>query len=150
MVLKKIKKFIELSSEQKKLFIEAWLTLGMTRTISKTTSFKSQARDFNPKENGNIRPLSEHQKNIAIMVGESIASASGYTPWDSACLIQSFTAQQMLKKRGIPGVVFIGVRKDDSGEDTLKAHAWSQCGDRIITGHLGHDEFNVISVLEWG
>lgn len=150
MIFKKIKKFSKLSSEEKKLFIEAWITLGKIRTISKTTSFKSQAKDFNHRENGTIKPLPEYQKKIALMVGQSIVSASGYTPWGSACLIQSFTAQRMLRKRGIPGAVFIGVRKDDSDEDTIKAHAWSQCGDLIITGHLGHDEFKIISVLEWG
>jgi len=31
----------------------------------------------------------------------------------------------------------------------MKAHAWSQCGDSIITGGNGHEDFTILSVFEW-
>ncbi len=37
-----------------------------------------------------------------------------------------------------------------SAEEKMKAHAWSQCGDNIITGGAGHEEFTVLSVFGWG
>jgi len=30
-----------------------------------------------------------------------------------------------------------------------RAHAWTQCGDTIITGGGGHEEFTVLSVFGW-
>ena len=78
--------------------------------------------------------------NIAKKVGEAITRASAYTPWESACLAQSLTAQKMLQKRGIPGVFYLGAAKDEESEAKMKAHAWSQCGDTIITGGGGHED----------
>jgi hypothetical protein len=55
----------------------------------------------------------------------------------------------MLQKRGIAGVFYLGVAKDGEGKEKMKAHAWTQCGDRIITGGRGHEEFTVVSVFGW-
>ena len=39
--------------------------------------------------------------------------------------------------------------KDEESKEKMKAHAWSQCGDTIITGGGGHEEFTVLSVFGW-
>ena len=75
--------------------------------------------------------------------------AAIYTPWESACLVQSLTAQKMLHKRGITGVLYLGVTKDQESKEKMKAHAWTQCGETIITGGAGHEEFTVLSVFRW-
>jgi hypothetical protein len=56
----------------------------------------------------------------------------------------------MLQKRGIPGVFYLGAMKDEESKEKMKAHAWSQCGDTIITGGGGHEKFTVLSVFGWG
>ena len=38
---------------------------------------------------------------------------------------------------------------DEESKEKMKAHAWSQCGDSIITGGAGHEEFTVLSVFGW-
>jgi hypothetical protein len=55
----------------------------------------------------------------------------------------------MLKRRGIPGVFYLGVAKDEESKEKMKAHAWSQCGDMIITGERGYEEFVVVSIFGW-
>ena len=45
---------------------------------------------------------------------------------------------------------FILGAKDDEKEDMMKAHAWSQCGETIITSGGGHEDFTVLSVFGWG
>jgi len=40
--------------------------------------------------------------------------------------------------------------KDEEEKSKMKAHAWSQCGDVIITGGRGYGEFTVLSVFGWG
>jgi len=150
-MIQKFKKFTKLSSEEKKLFTEAYVTLGIMRAAILTVSFKRLTRslDHRPKKE-EITALSEKELKIAIMVGQAISRASAYTPWESACLAQSLTAQKMLQKQGIPGVFYLGAAKDEENEAKMKAHAWSQCGDTIITGEAGHEDFTVLSVFAWG
>jgi hypothetical protein len=150
-MLHKFKKFSKLSSEEKKLFLEAYITLGMMRTAILTISFKrlTQSLEHLPKKE-EITALNDKEMFLAIKVGQAITRAAAYTPWESACLAQSLTAQKMLQKRGIPGVFYLGAAKDEESKEKMKAHAWSQCGDTIITGGRGHEEFTVLSVFGWG
>ncbi len=150
-MLYKFKKFIKLSSKEKKLFVEAYVILGQMRASILMVSFKRLTRTLEHKPTKEeITELKEKEMQIAIAVGKAISRAAGYTPWESLCLVQSLTAQKMLQKRGIPGVFYLGAAKDEESEAKMKAHAWSQCGDTIITGGGGHEEFTVLSVFGWG
>ena len=149
-MIHKLKKFTKLSSEEKKLFIEAYVTLGTMRTAILTVSFKRLTRSLehvaNRKE---LAKLDEKEIQTAEKVGQAIMRASAYTPWESACLAQSLTAKKMLQKRGIPGVFYLGAMKDEEEKSKMKAHAWSQCGDTIITDGGGYEGFTVLSVFGW-
>ena len=150
-MFRKIKKFIKLSSEEKKLFLEAYVTLGIMRAAILTVSFKRLTRSLKhlpSKEE--LTTLNDNEISIATAVSQAIIRASAYTPWESACLAQSFTAQKMLQKRGIPGVFYLGAMKDEESKEKMKAHSWSQCGETIITGVDGHEDFTVLSVFGWG
>jgi len=149
-MIQKFKKFTKLSTEEKKLFLEAYKMLGIMRAAILIVSFKRLTRSFEhlpSKEE--IIPLNEKELQTAIMVGQAISRAAAYTPWESACLVQSLTAQKMLQKRGIPGVFYLGAAKDEESKEKMKAHAWTRCGDTIITGESGHEAFTVLSVFGW-
>ena len=149
-MLHKVKKFTKLSSEEKKLFLEAYATLGMMRTAILTVSFKRLTRSMeHVAKKKELATLNAQEMKTAGKVGQAIMRASAYTPWESACLAQSLTAQKMLQKRGIPGVFYLGAMKDEESEGKMKAHAWLQCGDTIITGANGHESFTVLSVFGW-
>jgi len=150
-MLYKIKKFTKLSSEEKKLFLEAYITLGIMRASILTISFKRLTRSLEhlPKKD-EIIMLNDNEISIATAIGQAINRVSVHTPWESACLVQSLTAQKMLQKRGIPGVFYLGAMKDEKSEAKMKAHAWLQCGETIITGGEGYEEFTVLSVFGWG
>ena len=149
-MIRKFKKFINLSSKEKKLFIEAYVTLGKMRAAILTISFKRLTQSLEHKASvEELVPLSAEEMQTARMIGQAIGRASGYTPWESACLAQSLTAQKMLQKRGISGVFYLGAAKDEESEAKMKAHAWAQCGDTIITGGRGHEAFTVLSVFGW-
>jgi len=150
-MFRKIKKFTTLTSEEKKLFLEAFVTLGIMRALILTISFKHLTRSLEHQKNrGEVIPLSDDEMQSAMVVGKAIMRAAAHTPWESACLVQSLTAQRMLQKRGIPGVFYLGAIKDKEADGHMKAHAWSQCGEHVITGGGGHEEFTVLSVFGWG
>jgi hypothetical protein len=150
-MLRKIQKFVKLTSEEKKLFLEAYMMLGIMRAAILTISFKRLTRSLDhQKSKGETIHLSDNEMKTALSVGQMITRVAAHTPWESACLAQSLTAQRMLQKRGIAGVFYLGVAKDKNVEEKMKAHAWSQCGDVILTGAKGHEEFTVVSVFGWG
>ncbi|HEY9190729.1 MAG TPA: lasso peptide biosynthesis B2 protein [Sulfurovum sp.] len=149
-MLSKMKRFITLPSEEKKLFFEAYVMLGIMRAALLTVSFKRLTRslEHSPKQE-KITVLSKEENAKAIAVGQAITRAAAYTPWESACLAQSLTAQKMLQKRGIPGVFYLGAAKDEENKEKMKAHAWTQCGETILTGGKGHEAYTVLSVFGW-
>jgi len=149
-MLRKFKKFSQLSSEEKKLFLEAYVTLGKMRAAILTLPFKRLTRslDHTAKKDDNTS-LSDEEMETAVKVGQAITRAAAYTPWESTCLVQSLTAQKMLQKRDVPGVFYLGAMKDNENKEKMKAHAWSQCGDTIITGGKS-EEYTVLSVFGWG
>jgi len=63
----------------------------------------------------------DHKKEISL-VQHSISRAANALPWESLCLSRSITEYVMLRRRGIPAVLFAGVRF--SGHSSLDAHAW--------------------------
>ena len=150
-MIRRFKKFTKLSSEEKKLFLEAYVTLGKMRASILTVSFKRLTRTLEHKPTKEaITELNEKEMQTALAVGKAISRAAAYTPWKSLCLAQSLTVQKMLQKRGVPGVFYLGAAKDEEAKEKMKAHAWSQCGDTIITGGAGHEAFTVLSVFGWG
>ncbi len=61
--------------------------------------------------------LFENANGIARLV----AIAANHGPYRATCLRQSLALWWLLRRRGIPAELRIGVRKDDGD---LKAHAW--------------------------
>ena len=149
-MISKIKKFCRLPSHDRKLFWEAYVTVGVMRAAILIVPFKRLTRSLMHQQNDmEIIPLDYKKMQTALSVGRAIRRASACTLWESSCLAQSFTVQRMLKKRGVPGVFYLGVAKNADGKEEMKAHSWSQCGDMIITGDEGHEDFTVLSVFGW-
>ena len=147
----KFRKFIQLPLEEKQLFVEAYVTLGIMRAAILTVSFKRLTKNLE-QGTATARPAEVTQQQLAqaVKIGKLIETAAVHTPWESACLAQSLTAQRMLKRRKIPGMFCLGALKDDKSEGKMKAHAWTRCGDAVVTGAAGHEAFTVLSVFQWG
>ena len=60
------------------------------------------------------------------LVQRSISRAANVLPLKSLCLSRSIAEFVMLRRRGIPAVMFAGVRF--SGHSSLEAHAWVDVG----------------------
>ena len=149
-MIRKIKLFLELPTGEKMLFVEAFFLLGSMRALIKTVSFKRLTRSLRQSSTDvELSTLNDDQAAVAAQVSKIIGRAANNTPWESACLVQSLTAQRMLKKRGIPGVFYLGVMKDKVNDKNVRGHAWSQCDETIITGGNGHEDYTVVSVYRW-
>ena len=67
------------------------------------------------------------------------------TPWDSNCLARAIAGKRMLWSRGLSSTLYLGVKKGDP--KSLEAHAWLRCGEKIVTGVSGHDQFIVVATF---
>jgi hypothetical protein len=69
--------------------------------------------------------------------------AAGATPWlRSLCLPKALAAQAMLRRRGIPSRVCLGVARKG---DQLTAHAWTEAGDQVVVGGDEAQDFTRLS-----
>ena len=145
----KFKKFMQLTQRQKKLFLEAFLLLGIMRAAILMISFKRLTRTLRHSNEEIVAGTpSGEQLRMAREIGKAIGTAAGHTLWESACLAQALTAQRMLQRRGIPGVFYLGVMRDNTAKEKMKAHAWSKCGDFVVSGE-GYEGFTVLSSFSW-
>jgi hypothetical protein len=150
MLINHLKKFSKLPTKEKVFFMEAYLTLGIMRGAVLTIPFKRLTKSLRQSTNNKHAQLvGDTQMETAVTIGRVIMKAAVHTPWESTCLAQSLTVQRMLINRGIPGVFYLGVAKDETAGEKMKAHSWSQCGETIITGEIGHEDFTVLSAYKW-
>jgi hypothetical protein len=151
-LLSLIRKFISLNRIHKIAFIEAYVLLGVIRFAILTLPFRWLTHSLVQSTESDvvIKLLNLQQQSMLSIVACSIRQAAVHTPLQSVCLPQALTAYRMLHRRGVPGQLYLGLRKDAKSADPLEAHAWAQAGDTIITGEKGHETFTVISVFTWG
>jgi hypothetical protein len=62
----------------------------------------------------------------------AIIAAAARVPWPALCFQQGLTAQLMLRRRGIPSVLYYGATQDD--RNGLYAHVWVRDGDFDVIG----------------
>ena len=69
-------------------------------------------------------------------VGGGIARAAHYFPGNYTCLDRATAGQFMLRLRGNPGAVVIGLKSDGNGE----GHAWLVGKTGVVTGQMDQPE----------
>ncbi len=132
------------SPAERSSLLEALLLLGAGRAAVLLFSFSRVAgwlglTQRNPESN-----VSSAQANTAAEIGWAVRTASVRTPWQSTCLVQTLAGAAMLRRRGIPCTLFLGVARD---AQHIIAHAWLSCGENILTGSDSRRRFTQISAF---
>lgn len=68
----------------------------------------------------------------AAAVGRSVEAAARRLPWRPACLEQALAASLMLRRRGVPSHLCIGVATGDRRD--FRAHAWVTAAGGTVCG----------------
>jgi hypothetical protein len=74
----------------------------------------------------------------------AVISTAALVPWRALCFQQSFAAQLMLRRRGIPSTLYYGAAQDESG---LHAHVWVREGDIDVIGCEIADHFSILATF---
>jgi hypothetical protein len=85
------------------------------------TDSSSSSRDFSDTK---IR------KDDALTIARMEAAAARHLPFSSNCLEQSLALWWLLRRRGIPADLRIGVRKDAA---SFEAHAWVETNGTVLS-----------------
>ena len=148
-MIRKLKKFTTLDQKEKNLFYEACFWHAAVRTALSVSTFKRIASSL--EYIGDAEDLSKtvvrDTAMTVLQIQKAINRASAYTPWHNSCLVEALTAHKMLKKRNIPGILYLGIAKQDRGE--IEAHAWTISDDIIVTGGREVERFSVVSRYRW-
>lgn len=126
------------------LLIEAALFLGIARLALVMLPFRQIAPFLGQLQ---ATPPLSHPVDVITLrrLHWAIAVAAKYVPWSAVCLPQAMAGKIMLRHRGIPSTLYLGVFRD--GHDGLTAHAWLGVGDMIVTGEHGRERFTVVSTF---
>jgi len=141
--------FLRHSNREKLLVFEALWYLMIIKIQLRYSSFNALAKRYNLQMTQN--ELCAQDENIETLksIKWALWRVSRIIPWDSVCLDQALSAQRMLARRKISGVLYLGVAKKETEVKGLKAHAWVRTGKYFVTGQAGHEEFTVVSCFGW-
>lgn len=84
-------------------------------------------------------------------VANSVRRGAAALPWNPSCLAQAAAGQAMLRRRGHPAVVVIGLRPGPSGAEQARqwdAHAWLLGSRGALTGGPAATGFTATTVFE--
>lgn len=149
-----IRKFFSLTCQEKMFLMQAWALLGLYRIRTRQQSFRRITSGFtHSKALQDLPQPTASQIERAERIGYLVRVAARFTPWQSLCLVQALVVQHYLALEGIPGQLVLGVASSTGegaeGDDGLAAHAWLACGDTVVSGGRGHEQFHVASTFSW-
>jgi len=151
-MLRRIRKFLALDWQHKKLFLQAYLVLGKVRHALLRRPFRKLVAELDVSRDAVVQaPLEPSARATALAVGWAVRTAANFTPWESTCLVQVLAAQRLLQERGIAGVFYLGAANARASDEAtgFLAHAWLKCDGEFITGEPGHRNYTVISSFSW-
>jgi hypothetical protein len=75
----------------------------------------------------------------------AIVATARRVPWRALCFQQGLAAQYMLRRRGVPSVLYYGAAQDD--QTGLFAHVWVRNGDVDVVGGEIADRFAILATF---
>jgi hypothetical protein len=121
-------KFWSLPGREKCCFCEAGVLLLLSNLSIKTIPFRQIYRFLHANWNTPTRVVLDSAENVKL-VTLSLSRAMNLLRWKNQCLSQSIAAFVMLRRRGIPAVMFVGVKSVE--DSSLLAHAWVHTGHEV-------------------
>ena len=129
--LELLRKFWRLSWQDRLLLLEASLWLALAGFAITVLPFR-QVAFFTARPIRQPQPPPQVRLVTVRHIRWAILNASMRVPWRAKCFQQGFAAQIMLRRRGVPSVLYYGVAQDD--KSGLLAHVWVRDGDADVIG----------------
>jgi hypothetical protein len=125
--------------------LEAMSWLGIIRLAFLFVPFRWIARGLGKYMALSPEELGVGSRELLDRISWAVTTASRHLHGGNSCLAQAMAGKAMLKCRGVPSTLYLGLAK--SSEAQFQAHAWLRCGGRILTGSQGMEEYTVIGTF---
>src|SRR5215471_13699787 len=133
-------KFWSLPRREKQSFCEAGILLLLSNLLVRAIAFRYIERFLRSRWSDRPPPGYGDADDIRL-VNTSVARAATLLPCESLCLSRSIVVFIMLRRRGIPAVLYAGVKVLE--DSSLSAHAWVRTG-RAVEGNSEGSAFTVV------
>lgn len=143
--MRRLRKFLALSRADRRCLAEAVVWLGLARLALLLLPFRCIARRLGRLMNRTPEEAGAAPAALLDRVSWAVTTASRHLPWDCLCLAQALAGKAMLKRRGVPSTLYLGLAR--GAEAQMQAHAWLRCGERVLTGRQGMAGFTVIATF---
>lgn len=144
--MRRVVRFLRLPVVERRLTIEAALTLTLACALLKAMSFARVMCLLGLHETNGAAGHGV-DASAARAVARALTRVSRNVPFRAACLPQAVAAALMLRRRGLVAEVHFGVAKLAG---VITAHAWSRCGDMTVSGGTTIPLFSPIAVFRTG
>ncbi len=131
--MRRVRSFLALTREQRRLVLEAALYLGVAGGTVSWLPFRWFAGSLGRARAGSPGDQRPEPGPTQESVAWAITLASRHVPWTSTCLMRAMAGQWMLRRRGVPGAVHLGLTRNEISGEWL-AHAWLRSGGRVLLG----------------
>ena len=124
-------KLLQLPMRDRILLAEAVTDMGIAALAVAVLPFRTLAAAASRTPHA---PFSGGQE-IPTLVGGvrwAVEAAARRVPWRAKCFEQGLTAQHMLRRRGVPSVLYYGAAPKGSAD--MAAHVWVRAGDIDVVG----------------
>ncbi len=146
-MIRSLRRLRERPWAERLLLAEALVTLAIMRTAQLWAPFQRTVRFLGLAPGESPGAIDPAGSVLAASVGWAVRAAAARTPWQSACLVQALAALWLLERKGIPATLYLGVAKDPGAHGGFAAHAWLRCGETIITGAPGREQFTPVAAF---
>lgn len=127
---------------------EAYVLLGVMRAAILGVRFERIAAWLGLSARvGTPIPLTEQQTSQAELVSWALHVAAPRTLWQSACLAQSLACASMLRRRRIPGILYLGLTRNPEPGQPFLAHAWLRSGAENLVGGKRIEQYSVVAAF---
>lgn len=121
-------------NHNKCITITVWFLAAWYRFRIRFVPMKYLQKNFGIEGEESPTEGTREDYRYARMIAEYVNRSADNTPWESKCLVRALTAQKLLKKKGIPTTLYLGVKTES---EKMVAHAWIRTGRMYVTGGTG-------------
>ena len=138
------RRFRALPADDRRLVMQAALLLVVAWAGLRVASYQRVLRLL---ERRGRRGAGMDAETAAERTGWAVEAAAKRSPMPMTCLGRALAAHGMLRQRGLPSQLRLGVRvRGARPARALESHAWVQCGNRLVVGQLPDlDSYSMLS-----
>lgn len=127
-------KFFRRDWGERLLLLEALLWLAWAKLLVHVVPFRYLAPRLGRAQTETPVTISAAERAVAVEVSWAVQATARHVPLRFVCLPQAIAAKWMLRRRGLPSTLYLGVTPDKKSPELLSAHAWLRVGDKVVTG----------------